>query len=361
MRKLNKEEFIEKSIKIHGDKYDYSIVDYKNTKTKIKIICKIHGMFEQSPNGHLSGRGCELCGIISKKMTFQKFFEKSIEKHNNVYDYSEAKIKDSKTKIKIICKVHGIFYQRPTNHYKQGCPKCAKYSNTENFIKKAKIFHGDKYDYSMVDYKDSKTPVIIICKVHGEFYQKPGIHLNCCCPSCSIDKSRLKKMDFITKSIQKHGEIYDYSKVEIDGGKKVEIVCKKHGSFLQTPDNHQRGKGCPICNESYGERNIRNFLKQNNIEYIRQKTFDDCKYIKKLSFDFYLSKYNVCIEFDGQQHFCIIKHFGGEKALMENKIRDNIKNEYCKNNEIKLIRVKYNENIEEKLSEIFHSIDKISR
>ena len=286
------------------------------------------------------------------KLSKDQFIKNSIAIHGHRYDYSDVNLIDCKTKIKIICYEHGEFYQRPTGHYKNGCPKCGKFSNTEEFINKSKLIHDDKYDYSNVKYVNNIIPVNIICKEHGSFFQKPLHHLNGCnCPKCSRDKYKLKKQKFIEKSVNVHGDKYDYSNVEINGSKKIEILCKNHGYFYQTPDNHQRGKGCPVCNESYGEKYIRIFLRENNIEYIRGKEFDDCRYKNKLKFDFYLPDYNSCIEFDGQQHFQSIEHFGGDKSLIENKIRDEIKNNYCGNNNIKLIRIKYDENIENKLKE----------
>jgi len=131
---------------------------------------------------------------------------------------------------------------------------------------------------------------------------------------------------------------------------KIKIICKKHGIFEQTPDNHINKKtGCPICNESKGEKEIRIILNNLNIKYIKQKTFNNCKNKRKLPFDFYLTDYNLCIEFDGIQHFKSIEYFGGEKVLKETQKRDLIKNNYCKENNIKLLRIKYNENILKKL------------
>jgi len=287
---------------------------------------------------------------MKKKLSKDKFIDNAIEIHGNKYDYSDVNIINCKNKIKIICPEHGEFYQRPTDHYRNGCPKCGKYSNTKKFIEKSIRIHEDKYDYSNVVYINNITPVEIVCKEHGKFFQKPLHHLfGCDCPICSRNKFKLKKEDFIKKSIKVHGNIYDYSRVEINGCKKIEILCKNHGPFFQTPDNHQRGKGCPVCNESHGERHIREYLKQRNIDYIKGKEFDDCKYKRKLKFDFYLPKYNICIEFDGQQHFHVIEHFGGEQTLIENKIRDNIKNKYCMKNGINLIRIKYDDNTENEL------------
>lgn len=161
--------------------------------------------------------------------------------------------------------------------------------------------------------------------------------------------------DFIGQAKKTHGNKYDYSKTEyIGANKKVKIRCKKHGEFKQTARQHtDRSYGCPSCKESKGEKIISEFLKENKIEFIRQKTFKNCKYKSLLFFDFYLPLSNICIEYDGRQHYESIDFFGGEKGLKENVKRDKIKNKYCKNNNIKLIRIKYNQKLLITLKKIF--------
>jgi len=190
MKKLITEEFVKKAKMIHEEKYDYSLVEYKNNRTKVKIICPIHGVFEQTPGSHLRGRGCIRCGIIkngnNKRKTIKEFIIDAKSIHDDKYDYSLVEYKNSGTKVKIICPVHGIFEQRPRDHLskKCGCPECGtirtayhKRLTMEKFIKKAKMIHGDKYDYSLVVYKNYGTKVKIICPVHGIFKQTPDHHL----------------------------------------------------------------------------------------------------------------------------------------------------------------------------------------
>ena len=124
------------------------------------------------------------------------------------------------------------------------------------------------------------------------------------------------------------------------------VTCPYHGDFKVTPNNHiNRKSGCPKCKESIGEKSIRLYLENNKIEYINEKRFKDCKYKLPLPFDFYLPKYNICIEFDGIHHFKSLKFFGGDKRLKEQNIKDRIKNDYCLNNNIKLIRISYKDDI----------------
>jgi len=299
MRKKTTNEFIEDAKKIHSDKYDYSLVSYINNKTKIKIICPIHGIFEQIPIYHINKKcGCPKCKFEKLKKLFshskEYFIEKSKINHRNKYDYSLVKYINNRTKVKIICPVHGVFEQTPFKHVNRGCQLCGGTSkNTiDNFIEKAKKIHNNKYDYSLVEYINNKS--------------------------------------------------------------NIKIICKEHGIFEQTPSKHINSKqGCPICGESKGEREIRDILTDNNIEYISQKKFDNCKYFRPLPFDFYLPNYNICIEFNGIQHHEPIPFFGGIDAHNKQIIKDNIKEEFCINNNIKLIKIGQNESVKNKLNFIF--------
>jgi hypothetical protein len=350
-------ELINKFKQIHGDKYDYSLVNFINTKTKVKIICPIHGIFEQNIYKHLNGQNCGKCK--GKNLTNEDIIKKSKEIHGDKYDYSLVNYKTFHKNIKIICPIHGYFFQTPHNHiyYKNGCPKCSSTyrKTTENFIKESKKMHGNKYDYSLVNYINNETKVKIICPKHGVFQQKPNSHLRgSICKKCSneiISESKRKSTEqFIKESKEIHGDKYDYSLVNyINSNIKVKIICPIHGLFEQNPNSHLSNHGCPICKESKGEKQIRILLENNNIKYISQKKFKGCKNKFLLPFDFYLPKQNTCIEFDGKHHFEINNFFGGKKSFKNIKKNDNIKNDFCKNYNIKIIRIKYTENIRKRL------------
>ena len=179
------------------------------------------------------------------------------------------------------------------------------------------------------------------------------------CTECGKEKVKLGKEEFINRSNDVHNYKYDYSKVEyINSYTRVIIKCPEHGDFEQTPKSHLNCKcGCQICNESRGEREIRIFLEKNNIPHEREKMFDGCVNKINLRYDFYLNEYNTCIEFDGKQHFVPSEYFGGINKLETTQFCDNIKNEYCKNNKIRLLRIRYDENVEEKLNEFLFSHD----
>lgn len=368
MEDLKTKKFIEKATKVHDNKYIYDKVKYINNHAKVIIECKKHGFFLQSPSKHLHGQKCPSCSGV-KKITQKEFIERAKEVHKNFYDYSLSVFKNVNSKIKIICPIHGEFEQRADHHLEgHKCKKCSckseknikKIENSFNiFLKKATDKWGNKYDYSKIIYKNPKTKVKIICPIHGGFYQSTDTHLKHECLKCSIEKNannqRHDTNRFIEKAKKIHGEIYDYSKVDYkDNRIKVEIVCKEHGSFFQTPYNHLQNKGCLHCkNKSKGEEKIQKFLSENEFTFKRQKTFHDCinpETKKRLRFDFYLIKENICIEYDGHQHFNPIEFWGGESALNDNIKKDNIKNEYCKNHNIRLVRINYRENVVEVLN-----------
>jgi len=366
------EEFINKAKLVHGDKYDYSLVNYKNIGTKVKIICPTHGEFLQEPRNHLFLKSnCPHCAKIKRikpHQTKEQFLEKANKIHSDKnYQYPDKYI-NSRTKIRIICPIHGEFFQTPNCHLNgHGCQLCAREENgkhcrgtTEEFIAKANEIHKNKYDYSKVDYVDAFTKIKIICPVHGEFTQRPNSHLSGYgCEKCGIlvcmEVNRSNTNNFIERAKLKHNNIYDYSKVIYHNNiTKVIIICPKHGEFLQDPMGHLTGHGCPTCRNSRGEEKIKDILKDNGIKYEPQKRFDDCRGKKNpLPFDFYLLDYNILIEYDGKQHFKETHCWEDLKTIQE---RDAIKTAYCKANNIPLIRIRYDEDIEQRVLELLKSL-----
>lgn len=221
----------------------------------------------------------------------------------------------------------------------------SKRLTTEEYIIKVKATHGDRYDYSELVYVDCDTKVRVLCKIHGAFQQWPSDHRRGFgCPHCS-GKARHTTKSFIELAKGVHGDLYDYSLVNYKSmNTKVPILCKKHGIFITNPNWHIYGTqiGCPVCNTSKGEIHVEKSLNEIKITFIKQKVFKGC--IGR--FDFYLPKYNLCIEFDGAQHFAekhqISKDPLKRKALFKDvKRRDKVKNLFCKINGIDLLRINY--------------------
>lgn len=285
----------------------------------------------------------------------KRFFERAKKAHGNKYDYSLVKYVNAHTKVKIICPSHGIFEQKPDAHVRNhGCNNCngGIALNAELFIKKAKDIHGNKYDYSKVKYKNTHTSIILICETHGKFTQKPNDHLTGYgCWECGVEnrakqKNNLASKIFVDKANKIHDYKYDYSKSSyINSRTKIEIICKKHGSFQQIPNSHLSGAGCPKCTESKGEERIRIFLQKNKIKFETQKKFKECKNIRVLPFDFYLPELNICIEFDGVQHFKDGGLHKEKNAFNDTVKKDKIKSKFCSglNGRPNLIRINYKE------------------
>lgn len=281
MRKLTTEEVIERGKKIYGDVYDYSKTEYVNIDTKITVICPKHGEFQIRPDHFFDGHGCPKCGSQrggnKNRLSLETFIEKARKVHGDKYDYSKVEYIEAKKKVCIICQKHGEFLQTPDSHLSGAeCPQCAHRSykyTTDEFIEIARKVHGDKYDYSKVKYVNRNTPVCIICPIHGEFWQKPREHF--------------------------------------------------------------RGFGCQVCGESRLENEIKLLLEENNIEYESQKRFDWLKNKYPMSLDFYIPKYNIAIECQGEQHFKDREFFHQD---FEERVRmDLLKKELCNENGIEVL------------------------
>lgn len=358
---MDTKDFIKKAKEVHGNKYDYSKVEYVNNATKVCIICPEHGEFWQKPQRHLSGQRCRKCSCeairISHSNTTDDFIKKAKKIHGDKYDYSKVEYVNTNTKVCIICPEHGEFWQTPHNHLAGHlCQKCGnkvEVLNQDDFIKKAKEIHNEKYDYSKVKYIKSIEKVCIICPEHGEFWQTPHMHLKGAgCPKCgrkrTVASRKLSNDIFIERARKIHGYKYDYSKVECNGGhNKVCIICPEHGEFWQTPSKHLFGRGCPVCSESQIERTVRVWLEKNNIEYSKDKKFDWLINKTNLKLDFYLPKYNIAIECQGIQHFKPIRYFNGQEGYNYLTFCDNLKKKLCSERNIPIIYINYDEDIEE--------------
>lgn len=296
-RYMDESLFKEKASIIHGGKYDYSKVNYTNIATKVCIICPTHGEFWMRPNDHLRGKGCAKCVWERQKNDTENFIERSRKVHDGKYDYSLVNYERVDKKVKIICPIHGVFEQIANSHLGgQGCPKCsqdAKRRTTEQFIAEAKAVHGEKYDYSLVDY-------------HQSF-------------------------------------------------EKVKIICMTHGVFEQAPHHHLEGRGCPLCSSSQGELAIIRVLDKFYVEYESQyKILLNLTLFgrnEELRVDFFLPKENLIIEYNGIQHYEEVKYFHKkDNGFEKQKKRDRKLKKWCKDNGVKLLTIKYTE--KDKIEEI---------
>ena len=346
-KKKTTEQFIEEARLIHGDKYDYSKVEYENNKKPVCIICPEHGEFWQAPQNHLSQKqGCPLCNHRSYKYTTEEFIQRAREVHGNKYDYSKVVYETGRKKVCIICPEHGEFWQTPQKHLSgQGCARC--YGNVkmtqEEFIERANKIHRGKYDYSKVVYNGYDKKVCIICPEHGEFWQTPHSHLaGQGCQECYGNK-RYTTEKFIEKARKVHGDKYNYSKVEYENNKKpVCIICPEHGEFWQAPFNHIiERQGCPKCAEelNISEQKLITFFQENTDYKIITHYMTD--WLGKKHLDIYLPEKKIGIEYQGAQHFCPISVFGGDEGYEATKRRDKEKYVLCEENGVKLFYITY--------------------
>lgn len=284
------EDFIIKARLVHGDKYDYSKVNYVNSQTKVCIICPIHGEFWQIPAEHLRGKGCIKCGQAL-------------------------------------------------------CGKKQKETARETFAKRCEEIHGDKYLYDKVDYVDSHTKIIVTCKKHGDFITVPNRMLNGSgCPKCKSEKAHTQyskgTLKFIDEARRIHGDLYDYSLSKYYNiHSKVKIICKEHGVFEIAALSHLDGSGCPLCKEPMGEQKIRLYFEKHRVLFIRQYAIEYNG--NKYRCDFYVPSKNLIIEYNGMQHYKPVERFGGAKKFRAQKQRDINVRDYCKHNNIKLLEITY--------------------
>jgi hypothetical protein len=251
-KRLTTQAFIERAKLAHGDRYDYSLTVYTSNKEPVQVVCRSHGVFPQIPSNHMKGQGCPTCGG-TKKLDTDEFIRRSREVHGDRYDYALVSYTSNNDPVQVICPVHGVFPQRPASHMAgSGCPTCSgtQRLTQSEFLDRAAAVHGNAYDYSQVQYRNNSSHVTIICPVHGEWSQTPGNHLaGKGCPKCS-GNSLLTTDEFITKAREVHGDLYDYTETVYERSNKlVTITCPTHGDFKQKPNNHLTGHGCFNCNQ----------------------------------------------------------------------------------------------------------------
>jgi hypothetical protein len=346
--------FIDKAKKIHGDKYDYSLSIYTGSHGKVIIGCPIHGKFLQQATCHINVKmGCPKCSIERKsKILREKFTGKDkdkrlsklliklIAKHGNKYDYSKINFINLNNKITIICPKHGEFKQLPLVHQRHGCPKCAieqKIKPNSKFINHANIVHNNKYDYSLTNCLGNSHKLTITCPIHGIFRQLPRKHLlGQGCPKCGHEKVNklltLSDKEFFDRSTQKHGDTYSYNNSKyVNYNQNILITCFIHGDFYQTPHNHIKGHGCPKCAKikSKEEEEVAQFLKDNNVNIIK----NDRKLIKPKELDIYIPEFNLAIEYHG-----VYWHSYKRDSLYK-KMKLHKKHDLCLSKGIKLLQI----------------------
>tara|TARA_R100000808_G_C2136523_1_gene144814 strand:- start:327 stop:1766 length:1440 start_codon:yes stop_codon:yes gene_type:complete len=358
-------QFIEKARKKHGDKYDYSKVNYVHCNTDVIIVCPQHGEFSQRPANHLATKpkGCRPCGAERSIVpSWEETLEAFRKAHGDKYDYSQSRYTRSTRKISIICPHHGEFKQSPIQHKRGGgCPSCgreatqlAQRDDKQKVIEQFKAIHGDKYDYSEVDYINNTTPVKISCPLHGAWLQVPNSHKagHGCheCGRAATIASQTKSVAQIIESFRAvHGNKYDYSQVTHRPSlrEKITIICPHHGEFQQARNDHQQGNGCQKCAFSFRSESLMReaveeiFSRHGKYLFPKERPswLRNPQTNRKLELDCYNEELGVAFEFHGTQHYKPIGFYGGEKAFAKVRRRDIYKQIQCRNREIVLIEI----------------------
>ena len=351
------------------NKYDLPVInqEYYSNRIPIRFICPKHGEYSQRWTSHKRGStGCKLCRYDktskSNRLSWESLVNSCKSKGYDIPLYkNEYRNQDSLMTFN--CPKHGKYKQSLCSHMqgKTGCKKCEfnkRHSNNLEWNMKKMYDYCKEHNLDLPKegqkYKNEDTKYIFICPKYGEYEQSWEKHkLGRGCYKCKLDKISKSK----TKSCkQYYSECKDNSidlpiEYYINDSTPINHKCSKGHIYLQTPSNHLHGQGCPVCKESHGEKYIRNYLDKNNINYIPQKRFKDLKDKKLLSYDFYLPKYNILIEYQGIQHYESISFNNKDKTDLEKQqYHDNLKRQYAKDNGYKLLELHYSLDTQEKVN-----------
>ena len=380
--RVSAEQFLKRFEEQHPDGLlSIQIEEYTNMHSKITVTCRLHGSFKALPSNLVRKTGCPKCASEiagDKRRISQTTFVKRCQKaHGNIYNYDLVDYTTMAQKVTIVCPIHGAWEAIAANHVqgKSGCPVCDRTKTKDRFasinrISKSVFFarceaiHSGKYDYSQADFTGVTEKILVICKEHGAFKQLANSHLSGKgCPKCGILTRAIKatstREDLLKHFRSVHGDRYDYLLPErIKFTDKAEIVCEEHGLFRQLVKSHFEGKGCPKCSLSKGETAVALFLERCGLEFEVEFAVTSTAKGNPMRFDFHIPSLKTLIEFDGHHHFQPV-NFGGtsdEKAEHNFKLvkqRDKRKTEWAQVNGFRLIRIKYDENVEQRLLKEF--------
>lgn len=370
--------FFEKLHEMYGNRYDTSLVDYKDREKHITLICPEHGLFTIRPRTLFNGEkgkaphGCWKCSGLpdpseNHPLTAKEFYRRvEIIYRNKSITFKRKRNVSMKTKITAICAKHGgITHTAEWWLNRKGCEYCNGKFFPGDWMKNAKAVHGDKYEYVGEAPKKYNSFIHYICHTHGLQKQRYDIHVQqgCGCAYCTGHLPRsieIRKENFLKKAHKKYGDLFTYNMDEYkNNDTPISITCRIHKyTFKTTPDTHTRKNGsCPVCSMSSGELQIFLWLSKRNIENIPQyhiRNENPNLDIKYLMVDFYVPTYNLFIEFQGEQHFKDVSFFRRDKdwSLQKQQLRDQTMRDYCQRHNIRLLEIKFDQQEEiEKLLE----------
>lgn len=335
--------------------------EYCGRQKKILHRCLICGYeWKVVPGSILSGCGCPVCG-----------FKRCVEKHTKTHEQYVEEVKTINPNIEVLgyyqgacvkilhrCLIDGYEWMvTPHNILRgKGCPKCANNARytTETYIK---AISEKNPDIELIgEFKNVQTKTLHRCKIHNVIWNAfpsnvlKGHKCRECQKEMLVKQNTKSKEQYILDLEEHESDIIvlgDYVNAHV----KILHKCNKCGTeWYATPNDVLSGRRCPSCNQSIGERQVEHWLRAHHIKYELQKKFETCRYQKELPFDFYLPELNVCIEYQGEQHYRVVNFFGGEKGFIERQRNDNIKRKFCKDNDIRLLEIPFDKDVDEELS-----------
>lgn len=340
-----------------------SLEKYVNAKTPILHRCLIHNIeWKTTPCSTLQGCGCKQCSSERMSIKQTKTHEEYVRELEQINPNIEVLEKYTNTHNKLLfrCKIDGHTWKTGAANVLAGtgCPKCAgNPRRTQNeYIQELAEVNPNIEVIGI--YSTSMSKIKHRCKIHDYIWDGiPSTLLRGVgCPVCWREKTakalRISHEEYIKRLFEINSNIICMGQY-IDMKTPIFHKCLIHNyEWKCSPDSLIAGHGCPKCGArlSKGEEKINDWLNIHNIQFIRQKTFKDCKDKYCLPFDFYLPQYNKCIEYDGRQHFEPVDIFGGEEDYKVTVLHDQIKNKYCEDNNIPLLRIPYYADVETELS-----------
>lgn len=351
-KKLTQGEFIEKVNSNNTNDIDISEFIYNGNNVKGKCRCNVCGnVWYTVPMSLFNGHGCPKCAIVQRARKISKSLEdfkmEAVSIHGDSYDYEYVEYINEKTKVAIKCNKCGkLFYQKPFLHLKgHGCPYCngGVMYKQDDFLKIVR--ENNKHNLILDDFIYTNAITKSKCKCGDCGYEWKALPSSLTsghgCPKCSVKKRGLNKRKPFSEFIIEYNEKFPNNKFSfIESTYKtaqdnMTIICPVHGEFSKRPNSLLNGEGCPYCNESNLERQIRGFLEKNNKKFKQHD--NDFDWIGRQSLDFYLPDYNVAIECQGAQHYKKSNYYGGDKKFKKQIERDRRKFNLCNEHGIKLL------------------------
>lgn len=376
--KLDQAEFERRVRQTHGKRYGLALAFYLTQYDNVTVHCAEHGEFSILPLNLWQGSGCPRCARLEggkkHRITQEDYLRRAEEVHGTTYDHGLIQFTRMHDRIVVVCRNHGQFSPTAVNYLAgRGCKVCgtsrAAAARTpklvfqvDEVLARFHETHGDQYDYTSVVYEHSNRHVTIVCRRHGAFLQTPSGHwAGKGCPECGrltrAESLILTTEEAVARFRQLHGDRYDYADTVYDRfRRRVTIRCKRHGPFLQSPQAHLEGKGCPRCSQSSGETRAAAWLQKHGIEFLVESPVS-IEGQTRCRFDFFLPDYSTFVEIDGPHHFAPVRYAGmsSEKALEvfhSTQRRDALKENWAAKNGLLVYRIRWDDQIEERLDQL---------